>query len=108
MTPEGKVVDAIRKAVKAAGGEARKCKWVGRRGCPDWFVMVDGYNWFIEAKAPGKTPEPHQTREHGRMRDIGGCIVWVADDVLYVTEAIEAVAKGCSPFVAGNAWGLNK
>ena len=79
MTPEGKVVAAIRKAVKAAGGEVRKAVWVGHHGCPDLFVMVNGKTFWIEAKAPGKKPEPHQAREHETMRRFGA-EVYVIDN----------------------------
>lgn len=58
--------------VKALGGEVRKVKWIGRRGAPDRLVMLPRYGAiWIELKAPGKTPEPHQLREHERMRAMG-------------------------------------
>lgn len=66
--------------VKALGGEVRKVKWVGRRGAPDRLVMLpfrpksnmaaDTAVW-VELKATGKKPEPHQLREHARMRGMG-------------------------------------
>lgn len=60
--------------VKQLGGEVRKVKWIGRRGAPDRLVMMPliafGVIW-IELKAPGKKPEPHQLREHRRMRRMG-------------------------------------
>jgi hypothetical protein len=71
--------------VKAMGGEVRKVRWVGRRGAPDRLVMLPselgqrGFEeWFwrertawVELKAPGVKPEPHQLREHERMRAMG-------------------------------------
>lgn len=57
---------------KALGGEVRKIKWLGRRGAPDrvvWFA--DGREIWVELKAPGIAPEPHQQREHERMRRMG-------------------------------------
>lgn len=75
--------------VKALGGEVRKVQWIGRRGAPDRLVMlqptiprvVDGLvretpacTW-VELKAPGKKPEPHQVREHNRMRRMGQRVV---------------------------------
>lgn len=82
--------------VKALGGEVRKVKWIGRNGAPDRLVMLPevhypawsgevraggicwGYAWtkpaaaiWVELKAPGKKPEPHQLREHRRMRAMG-------------------------------------
>lgn len=64
------------------GGEVRKVKWVGRRGAPDRLVMLPApAEWWkrdfrhrtiwVEVKAPGEKPEPHQLREHERMRRMG-------------------------------------
>lgn len=69
------------------GGEVRKVKWIGRRGAPDRLVMlparmermscgccdylVDSVTVWVELKAPGVEPEPHQLREHERMRRMG-------------------------------------
>lgn len=66
--------------VKKLGGEVRKVSWIGRRGAPDRLVMLPGgavaMHWhpltiWIELKAPGKKPEPHQLREHERLRRMG-------------------------------------
>lgn len=67
------------KRVEALGGEVRKVSWVGRRGAPDRLAMLpqrlgrieDGRTVWIELKAPGVQPEPHQLREHERMRGLG-------------------------------------
>jgi len=72
---------------KAMGGEIRKVKWLGRTGAPDRVLMVKarpltrsldcawcnpvGRSVWVELKAPGVKPEPHQLREHIRMRAIG-------------------------------------
>ena len=83
--------------VKALGGEVRKVQWVGRRGAPDRLVMLPptwrdrlgSKSWgsptafWVELKAPGKTAEPHQLREHARMRRMGQTVV--------VIDSIEAV-----------------
>ena len=64
------------------GGEVRKVKWIGRRGAPDRLVMLPAQAEFwrhdirdraiwVELKAPGEKPEPHQAREHERMRRMG-------------------------------------
>ncbi len=66
--------------VKELGGEIRKVKWVGRHGAPDRVVMLPDFWWhchsgkkgtpgpiFVELKAPGEKPKPHQIREHKRM-----------------------------------------
>lgn len=58
--------------VKELGGECRKVKWIGRRGAPDRVVMMQGKGTiWVEVKAPGGKPKPHQSREHARMRNKG-------------------------------------
>lgn len=71
--------------VKALGGECRKIKWIGRNGAPDRLVMLptmtDDFRApvvheyprtiWVELKAPGEKPKPHQVREHQRMRAMG-------------------------------------
>lgn len=75
------------KRVKAAGGEVRKTKWIGRVGAPDRRVMLPGRTpVWVELKAPGKKPEPHQIREHNRMRRLGE-LVEVIDSI----DAVEAL-----------------
>ena len=79
------------KRVEELGGEVRKVKWIGRRGAPDRLVMLpeayanlEGHpnpfarvrtrrslTVWVELKAPGEKPEPHQAREHERMRRMG-------------------------------------
>lgn len=66
--------------VKQLGGEVRKVKWIGRRGAPDRIVMLPGKTWWVELKAPGQKPKPHQAREHERMRAMGQ-LVAVVDSV---------------------------
>ncbi len=78
------------KQVKLLGGEVRKVKWIGRAGAPDRLVMlpvqyreyrpnpecyarqeIAPRSIWVELKAPGVPPEPHQYREHTRMRRMG-------------------------------------
>lgn len=76
--------------VKALGGECRKVQWIGRRGAPDrvvWFA--DGREIWIELKAPGAKPEPHQAREHERMRGMGRRVE-VVDSIARVEEVLHA------------------
>lgn len=80
---ESDIEDYLVKRVNAMGGEVRKVKWIGRRGAPDRLVMlpeVTGrFDWdgtpgrttWVELKAPGEKPKPHQAREHRRMRAMG-------------------------------------
>lgn len=83
---ESQIEKALVKAAIAAGGEVRKVQWIGRRGAPDRVVMLpEGVMWWIELKAPGKKAEPHQLREHKRMRALGQ-IVFVVDSLEQIEE----------------------
>lgn len=84
------------KRVKELGGEVRKVVWVGRRGAPDRLVMLPytlawgaayANTFFVELKAPGVKPEPHQLREHERMRAMGQRVV-VIDSIEGVEELL--------------------
>lgn len=85
------------KRVKELGGEVRKVKWIGRRGAPDRLVMLpaeyngdwekDGTTIWVELKATGEKPEPHQLREHNRMRRMGQRVV-VIDSIEGVEELL--------------------
>lgn len=68
---ESQIESYLVERTKAAGGECRKLKWVGRNGAPDRIVMLNGKVIFIELKAPGEKAKPHQVREHERMRRMG-------------------------------------
>lgn len=88
---ESLIEEYLTEQVKLAGGECRKVKWIGRRGAPDRLVMLP-YQVFrptsvwVELKASGEKVEPHQAREHKRMRDMGQRV-----DVLDSFEAIDAL-----------------
>ena len=72
--------------VKELGGEIRKAEWIGRVGAPDRRVMLPGrLPVWVELKAPGVKPEPHQIREHNRMRRLG--------ELVEVLDSIEAVEE---------------
>lgn len=74
------------KRVKALGGEVRKARWIGRTGAPDRRVMLPGRQpTWVELKAPGEKAEPHQVREHNRMRRLG--------ELVEVLDSIEGVDK---------------
>lgn len=74
--------------VKGMGGEVRKVRWVGRNGAPDRLVMLpDRPALWIELKAPGEKPRPHQVREHERMRRMGQ-VVAVVDSLDGVDEVL--------------------
>jgi hypothetical protein len=91
------------KRVKELGGEVRKVQWIGRRGAPDRLVMLPakpasnsldcawcnpkGRSIYVELKAPGEKPEPHQAREHARMRAMGQHVE-VVDSIQRVDEVL--------------------
>ena len=85
------------KRVKELGGEVRKVAWQGRRGAPDRLVMLpmaqseiefgNSPTVWVELKAPGVKPEPHQLREHERMRTMGQRVV-VIDSIGGVEELL--------------------
>lgn len=74
---------------KELGCEVRKVKWIGRNGAPDRLVMFPAILGkppiWVELKAPGKAAEPHQLREHKRLRDYGQFVA-VVDSIKGVEE----------------------
>lgn len=91
---ESKVEDHLVSRIQAIGGEVRKVQWIGRRGAPDRCVMLPVcYAWrmpsrtvWVETKRPGEVPEPHQEREHKRMRAMGQTVL-VLDSIEAINEA---------------------
>jgi hypothetical protein len=100
---ESTVEAHLRKKATAAGALVRKMFWPGHRGAPDrlvvWSPVALGFMSsradggpqidFVELKAPGKKPDPHQEREHARLRG-AGCTVLVLDTV----EAVDDYVTG--------------
>lgn len=97
---ESDIENYLVKVAKSLGGECRKVKWIGRRGAPDRIVMLPGGQYsrdmqnisraktiWIELKAPGVAPEPHQLREHERMRKMGQRVE-VVDSYVRVDEVL--------------------
>lgn len=83
-TPEGAIQKYGQEQLKKRGCLVRKISYEARRGCPDHLVLVPSYLQkkedyfhdskviFIEYKRDENTePEPHQLREHERMRAVG-------------------------------------
>jgi hypothetical protein len=78
---ESEVENYLVECVQKLGGEVRKVKWIGRRGAPDRVVMLPSVQCntvevftapiWVELKRPGEKAEPHQVREHARMRKMG-------------------------------------
>lgn len=89
-TPEGKVQAHIKKSFEDIGALVRKIKYEGRNGCPDLLVLINGEILFIEVKKDENTdPEPHQIREHARMRKRGATVLVIGSK----SEADKLVAK---------------
>ena len=75
--------------VKAAGGDTRKVKWIGRVGAPDRLVLISGWHYLVEVKKPkGGILESHQVREHKRLRDAGFRVycAWDKEQVDYMLQ----------------------
>lgn len=83
-TPEGVIQTYAQEQLKKRGCLVRKISYEGRRGCADLLVLVPGigaigFNFyrgpktlFLEIKKDEQTkPDPHQQREHNRMRAVG-------------------------------------
>jgi hypothetical protein len=96
---ESTIEEHLVNRVNERGGEIRKVKWINRNGAPDRLVMMPrsfaidgcvdrGQSVWVELKAPGKPLEPHQEREHRRMRYMGQRVV-VIDSI----EGVEALIK---------------
>lgn len=78
---ESAVEAGHRKRVRAKGGECYKFVSPNHRGVPDRLDLypiapehveiVAKYVQFTELKKPKGKPEPHQVREHKRLRKLG-------------------------------------
>lgn len=85
--------------VKRLGGRQRKVKWIAHAGAPDRVVWWPGpFMAFVELKRPGKGAEPHQAREHDRLR-ADGFRVYVIDskealDVLFTDLRTRSLNHG--------------
>ena len=83
---ESDIEAALRGGAAMLGGIAYKFVSPGRVGVPDRIVvMPSGVTVFVEMKAPGKKPEPHQEREHERLRKLGHRV--------YVIDSLEGVKQ---------------
>jgi len=50
-----------------------------RDGWPDRVAIKYGLTIWVELKAPGKKPEPHQVEVHEMLRAVGATVVWFDD-----------------------------
>lgn len=83
---ESDIEDAFVGGIKLLGGIPYKFTSPGRRGVPDRIaVMPFGLTVYVELKAPGQKPDPHQLREHERLRSRGHKV--------YVIDSLEGVKQ---------------
>lgn len=94
MTPASKLQEHLKKRVQGSGGQYRKVRWEGRRGCPDCFIW---WTWphaaFVEIKAERDVVSVLQRREIERMK-ADGMPVYIASTVEDLEKIIEEVRKG--------------
>jgi hypothetical protein len=93
MTPEGKVKEAVKRALKARG------VWFfmpmqngfGVVGIPDFICCFKGRFLAVETKAPGKrnTTTANQDRKLQEIKDHNGLSI-VVDDVQQLIDFLEA------------------
>ncbi len=94
MTPAGKLQNHLKDVVQKSGGQYRKVRWEGRRGCPDCFIW---WTWpraaFVEIKAFGDRVSKVQDREIERMKNYG-IPVFIAQTNEEIDEIVKKVQKG--------------
>jgi hypothetical protein len=93
VTPASKLQDRLKKLVQGSGGQYRKVRWEGRRGCPDCFIWWDGVMAFVEIKAGDDRFSKLQGREVTRMQN-DGIPVFTARDLTDIEAIVEIVRNG--------------
>lgn len=110
--PENEIAGYLVRMTERSGGMARKVRWEGRRGAPDWalflpkrisrvgpVIVFPAELIWVETKAPGGAVEPHQIREHTRLRRYGQRVVVIdnledAARLLHVVQDMPPLAIG--------------
>lgn len=81
------------KQIKASGGIALKLISPGFSGLPDRLVLLPkGRIYFVELKAPGKSPRPLQRAAHRILLNLGFNVLTI-DSQEQVKEFIKEVVK---------------
>lgn len=80
---ERDVAHYLKLRILALGGQWRKVEWSNRRGAPDLRVWVGKKPVWVETKCEKGKLEPHQEREHARMRKFGEkvLVIWNKEQV---------------------------
>ena len=69
---EKEIEKYLRDKIKNLGGIAYKFISPGNNGVPDRLICLPtGKAIFMELKAPGKEPKPHQNLQINRLRNLG-------------------------------------
>lgn len=97
----------LKHQIEKLGGVVRKLKWIGHRGAPDRMVILLGQVWFVELKATGKKAEPHQLREHARLRQAGAAVM-VLDSIEVIDTVLAPYRNGPYAAVIPNGDNLTK
>lgn len=88
---ESQVEKHLARCVAQRGGVCWKFVSPNLRGVPDRLVLMPGGRvTFVELKAPGKKPEPHQERRHAELRQRGAQVA-VLDSLESVDLWIETL-----------------
>lgn len=75
--------------VNMSGGAVRKIKWIGFDGAPDRLAgWPNGRHGLVELKRPRGMAEPHQIREHAKLRKMGFRV-----DIIDTKELVDAYVK---------------
>ena len=100
MTKEGRVQKYAKERFEALGGLVRKLSYENRVGAPDLLVILPGgIVWFVEVKKDENTkPDPHQLREHERMRK-RGANVFVVGSIKQVDDLIAGYYSSHTPTI---------
>jgi hypothetical protein len=87
---ENKVEARIQLHVKRLGGIHRKVVYQGRRGSPDQWCKLPGYDWIlIEAKAEDGVVSPQQADEINTLIDHGANV-----RIFWSVEQVDEFFKG--------------
>lgn len=87
---ESKVEQKLREKVEQLNGMYLKFSSPGTNGVPDRIILLDHKVYFVELKAPGKTPRKLQTYIHKEIKK-QGFTVRVVDSLEGVEEFIHEI-----------------
>lgn len=88
----------LRDRIKTLGGKAYKLVSPGNDGMPDRMVCLPGeIIFYVETKAPGKTPTPLQRRRHRELRHMGFTVYGKVDSKAKVDRILLFVTGFARP-----------